>query len=235
MDRLSLRCFLMAGLLCGSAALPSLAGTVYVPGIGGDLAMDVRSFQEQRYTTIFRQQYDYSCGSAALASLLTFHYDDPRSEHEIFQAMLQQGDQDKIRREGFSMLDMKRFLESQGYLADGFRMSLAGLARDVRLPLIVLVDLDGFRHFVVLKGIRDGEVLMGDPSRGLRVMSVAEFNRVWDGIAFAVRNHLPTGRAGYNQDTTWRTVARAPVGTPGQDGLSRDDSALLNWLGGLSQ
>lgn len=32
--------------------------------------------------------------------------------------------------------------------------------------MIVLLDIDGFRHFVLIKGISDSEVLVGDPARG---------------------------------------------------------------------
>src|SRR5690554_8092516 len=96
-----------------------------------------------------RQQYDFSCGSAALASLLSFHYDRPVTEQEVFANMLALADQDKVRQQGFSMLDMKRYLEAEGYQADGFRMPLAGIRDQVRVPVIALVTLGGYRHFVV--------------------------------------------------------------------------------------
>ncbi|MDF0678119.1 MAG: hypothetical protein P0107_03335 [Nitrosomonas sp.] len=34
------------------------------------------NIQGKSFSTVYRQQFDFSCGSAALASLLTFHYDD---------------------------------------------------------------------------------------------------------------------------------------------------------------
>lgn len=193
------------------------AGSVPVPGLGGQLTVPVKSFQERRFSSILPQQYDFSCGSAAVASLLSFHYGFEVSEHEVFLTMLALADENKVRQEGFSMLDMKRYLASEGYQADGFRMPLAGLREKVRLPLIVLVNLDGFRHFVVIKGISPDEVLVGDPARGLRVYSHEEFENYWDGSAFVIRSHLEQGRARFLAAAEdWPEVARAPL-QHGQD------------------
>ncbi|WP_273209788.1 C39 family peptidase, partial [Marinobacter subterrani] len=175
--------------ICASAGLlwsTAFAGSVMVPGIGGDFRLDVKSFENRRFDSVMRQQYDFSCGSAAVASLLTFHYEDRVTEHDVFLEMLALADEQKVRREGFSMLDMKHYLEARGYQADGFRMPLAGLRDKVRLPTIVLLNIDGFRHFVLIKGISEDEVLVGDPARGLKIYSYAQFSEYWNGTAFVI-------------------------------------------------
>jgi uncharacterized protein len=73
------------------------------------------------FSRTWHQQYDFSCGSAAVATLLTFQYDRPIDETTVFKEMYAVGDQAQIRAKGFSLLDMKRFLESRGYTADEFR------------------------------------------------------------------------------------------------------------------
>ena len=205
--------------VCASAGLlwsTAFAGSVMVPGIGGDLRVNVTSFENRRFDSVMRQQYDFSCGSAAVASLLSFHYQDRVTEHDVFIEMLALADEQKVRQHGFSMLDMKRYLEARGYKADGFRMPLAGLKEKVRLPMIVLLDIEGFRHFVLIKGISDDEVLVGDPARGLRVYSHSRFSEYWNGTAFVIRSHLEQGRDGFLGDGHWPQVARAPI----QKGLS---------------
>lgn len=187
------------------------AGTVLVPGPGGNIAVEVSSFQAKRFQDVIPQQYDFSCGSAAVASLLSFHYGNARTEQEVFANMLALSDQDKVRQEGFSMLDMKRYLESEGYQADGFRMSLTGLREQVRVPVIALVTLGGFRHFVVIKGIGEQEVLVGDPARGLKAYSRNEFKQHWDGSAFVIRSHLDQGRASFLANDNWPGLAKAPL------------------------
>ncbi|MBQ0831749.1 MAG: C39 family peptidase [Marinobacter sp.] len=195
----------------------AFAGTVMLPGVGGDLQLGVRSFKEQRFSSIMQQQFDFSCGSAAIASLLSYHYDDSFTEHDVFTGMFSLADPEKVRLEGFSMLDMKRFLESEGYQADGFRMPLSGLREKVRLPVIVLLNMDGFRHFVVIKGISEQEVFVGDPARGLKVYPRAEFENYWNGAAFVIRSHLQQGRSTFLTGGDWPQIVRAPL-FKGQEG-----------------
>jgi predicted double-glycine peptidase len=205
--------------VCASTGLlwsTAFAGSVMVPGIGGDVRVNVTSFENRRFETVMRQQYDFSCGSAAVASLLSFHYQDPVTEHDVFVEMFALADEQKVRRDGFSMLDMKRYLEARGYQADGFRMPLTGLKEKVRLPMIVLLNINGFRHFVLIKGISDDEVLVGDPARGLKVYSYSKFSEYWNGTAFVIRSHLEQGRGGFLGEGRWPQVARAPI----QKGLS---------------
>lgn len=212
---------LWAGLTLSGAMVQ--AGTVQLPGLGGDIPVNVMSYQEKRFLTVMRQAFDFSCGSAALASLLSYHYDHPVSERTVFDSMMAVADEQKVREQGFSMLDMKRYLEDQGFQADGFRLPLRDLQEKVRLPLIVLMDIDGFRHFVVVKGISDQEVLVGDPTRGLKVFDHEAFIERWDGVAFVIRSHLDLGRSQYNRSVEWQQVARAPVNensAPGETALN---------------
>lgn len=200
--------------ICTSAGLlwsTAFAGSVMVPGIGGDVRVDINSYENRRFDSVIRQQYDFSCGSAAVASLLAFHYEDQVTEHDVFVEMLALADEQKVRKHGFSMLDMKHYLEARGYRADGFRMALSGLREKVRLPMIVLLNIEGFRHFVLIKGISEDEVLVGDPARGLKVYSYAQFSDYWNGTAFIIRSHLEQGRDAFLGEGHWPQVARAPV------------------------
>src|SRR3546814_19943743 len=96
------------------------------------------------FRSVIRQRYDFSCGSAALATLLTYHYGAPTSEAMPFRAMWEKGDREAIRKVGFSMLDMKTYLASRGFRAEGFRITVDQL-KLVKRPTIVLMDLKGFK------------------------------------------------------------------------------------------
>src|SRR5690606_27733284 len=103
-------------LACALLAQTSLAGTVWLPGLGGGVVnVPTQSIQELKFAEVIRQQFDFSCGSAALATLLTYHYEDPTDEMQAFIAMYEQGDQERIRQAGFSLLDMKNYLAAVGY------------------------------------------------------------------------------------------------------------------------
>ena len=199
---------LLPGLPAAAAELP-FAGS-------GPVSMRVTSLKEARYLSTVRQQYDFSCGSAALATMLTHHYGYPVGEQQVFAEMFAGGDQRRIRQEGFSLLDMKRFLAAHGFTADGFQQPLDNLVK-AEFPAIVLVAEHGYRHFVVVKGVREGRVLFGDPSGGTRALSRAAFEAIWlNQLLFVI--HDRPGKARFNESSDW---AAAPRLLPG-NALPRD-------------
>jgi predicted double-glycine peptidase len=167
----------------------------------------VVSYRDLPFRTVVRQQYDFSCGSAALATLLRHHYGRDVSEEQVFRAMYAAGDQATIQRVGFSLLDMKQYLDAHGYPADGFRLSLDDLI-EMNAPAIVMIDTAGYKHFVVLKGDDAGRVLVGDPALGLKVYSRDQFSSMWNGVAFVVRQPADT----FNDAEEWRPWNRSRPG-----------------------
>lgn len=206
---------LAMGLIHGGA----IAGTLELAGMGvGAYALPVTSIKEARFKATLRQQYDFSCGSAALATLLSHHYGKTVSEQVVFEAMFDAGNQVKIRKEGFSLLDMKNYLKNKGYEADGFELPLPSLV-EAGLPAIVLVSDKGYQHFVVIKGLKDGRILLGDPSGGARAMSIASFESIWSNkVLFVIHN--PRQHARFNLPADWQLTPKAPLKQGfGLDGL----------------
>src|ERR671914_1211590 len=104
----------------------------------------VRSLLEIRRENVIVQQWDISCGAAALATILTYQYGDQVSEKRIAEAMLRRTDPLRVKyRGGFSLLDLKRFAESRGYIADGYlKVTLENLLEFG--PSIVPVSISGY-------------------------------------------------------------------------------------------
>ena len=177
---------------------------------GADIQLDIQTYQERKFARVVRQQTDFSCGSAALATLLTYHYGIPHDENTVFRAMWDAGEQDAIRERGFSLLDMKRYLNARKMLADGYSLSLEKL-ETIGVPAIALINADGYKHFVVIKGIQGDRILIGDPSAGLIVKSRSEFEAVWDGTIFFIRSYLDRGREGWNVAEDWAAHPEAHV------------------------
>jgi len=204
----TLAMMMLAGAVVCGAGVTAAAD---LPGVaGGGYTLPVTSLKEARFRSTVRQQDDFSCGSAALATLLSYHYDTPVTERQVFAAMYAAGDQQKIRREGFSLLDMKRYLAQQGFVADGYLQPLQKLA-EAGLPAIVRIVEKGYLHFVVVKGIEDERVLLGDPSGGTRAMRRAEFEAMRpDRLLFVI--HSWVGRPRFNQQADWSVAPRAPLG-----------------------
>ena len=191
-------------------ATPALAEVRLSSEAGGNYRVAVMSWWDIPFRSVIRQQYDFSCGSAAVATLLTYHYRKPTPERVAFAQMWTAGDQPTIRKVGFSMFDMKSYLESAGLDAVGYRLGEDGL-RKLKRPAIVLLDLKGFKHFVVVKGIRGERVLVGDPMMGLNEYQISDFMKVWNGIALIVRPGEQQREPLYNLARDWGPWSKAPM------------------------
>jgi hypothetical protein len=204
-----------AALLTLIVALPlgSQASTPVgvIGGQGNTYTVHLTSLKEARYKNTIHQKYDFSCGSAAVATLLTYQYGYPVDEQVAFEQMYTNGNQAKINKEGFSLLDIKRFLGANGFEADGFKVPLDRLEKE-NLPAIVLINEKGYHHFVVIKGMRNDRVLVGDPARGTRVIPLSHFMTVWtNGLLFVIHNRR--NLAVFNNPGDWKVAPMAPLNT----------------------
>jgi predicted double-glycine peptidase len=81
-------------------------------------------------------------------------------------------------REGFSLLDLKRFVEGRGYQGIGYgKLTLQDLIEQA--PILVPVNFNGYNHFVVFRGALGNRVLLADPAFGNRTMLTASFEAGW--------------------------------------------------------
>jgi predicted double-glycine peptidase len=200
------------------AAAPACAQASFNTSVGAYSAQ-VTSMRDMPFRTVVRQQYDYSCGSAALATLLHHHYGRAVGEAVIFKAMYDHGDQAKIQKQGFSLLDMKRYLATQGLTANGFRETIEGLERSNE-PAIALIQVGSYRHFVVIKGVRAGRVLVGDPAQGLKSYPISDFSKLWNGVVFRIESGQATGA--FNRAEEWGHFVLPDAG-------QLDDAALASF------
>jgi hypothetical protein len=148
-----------------------------------DATAPVRSLLEMRQERVVVQQWDLSCGAAALTTLLKYQYGEAVTEHEIALQLFKREEYLAnpslvAARQGFSLLDLKRITDARGYNGIGLgNLKLHDLI--ARAPLIVPISLHGYNHFVVFRGALNGQVLLADPAWGNRTMPVETFDRVW--------------------------------------------------------
>ncbi|CAN5196017.1 hypothetical protein BH10PSE13_BH10PSE13_04340 [soil metagenome] len=167
-----------------------------------DVAVPVRSMAALRFHSVIRQQRDFSCGAAALATLLRYHYAQPVSEADVFAGMWATGDHDRIRQVGFSLLEMKRYLAARGLTANGYAVDLDKIAK-AGVPGIALLTISGYKHFVVVKGVSADRVLVGDPALGLRAVSRDRFLHEWNGVYFVIARADDVHRPLFNAASQW--------------------------------
>jgi predicted double-glycine peptidase len=159
----------------------------------GDRA-PVRSLAEIRAQDVVLQRWDISCGAAALATLLNYQPEDPADEREVAIGLM--GRDEYLaepllvrHHQGFSLLDLKRFVDRRGYRGEGLgQLTLADLVQ--RAAILVPLDQNGYSHFVVFRGRLGDRVLLADLAFGTRTMLVEQFESVWVG-------HGPLGRVGF--------------------------------------
>jgi predicted double-glycine peptidase len=165
---------------------PTLAAQMAIAMPGGPVIYKkVESIRERRFANLVEQKTDFSCGAAALATILRQAYWMDVDEDHVIKGMLVNADQDLVRTQGFSMLDMKRYLESIGMRARGYRIGPDTLIT-VRIPVVVLLEIRGYKHFVVMQRADKDWVYIGDPVLGHKRYSKDDFVKGWNGIVFAI-------------------------------------------------
>ena len=203
--------WLLLLLFCPSAWSANMPLGEHLPALG-DLNKPVQSILERRYANIERQQTDFSCGAAAVATILRYSYGHVTNERWVMDGMLAMTDPEQVKRYGFSMLDMKQYLQMLGMRVRGYRLGDEKL-RQVRVPTIVLLNIRGYQHFAVLRAIdRHDRVYLADPALGNRVITFQEFKESWNGILLAVIG------AGYRPDAPLANPS-PPLSARGKDGL----------------
>ena len=126
-----------------------------------------------------RQSFDYSCGSAALATVLNYQMGETLTERQVITGLLRYGEKQAIiERRAFSFLDMKRFVEALGYKGVGYSATIEDL-KDLRTPCIIPITVFNYRHMVVFKGIHRGHIFVADPWRGNSSYPLEEFETIW--------------------------------------------------------
>lgn len=133
-----------------------------------------------QFRGIVRQAYDYSCGSAALTTLLNGYVGTQLNEEQIMNGLMKFGETEKIvERRSFSLLDMKRFVSALGLESGGYRGEFSDLVNQGQ-PAIVPISYAGFKHFVVYKGFKNGRVYVADPALGNISFDQERFKQVWE-------------------------------------------------------
>lgn len=178
----------MIVLLSMVVGLPCWAGDVRFDGVlpnGAPYMRQVESMQEGRFRNMVRQHTDYSCGAAALATVLRYAYHLDVDETAVIQGMMGVSDPEIVKQRGFSLLDIKLYVESLGMRGRGYRINETRL-RSLRVPGLVLMDVRGFRHFVVLKQVHGDTVELADPMLGNRSIALKDFLAAWPSRAVFV-------------------------------------------------
>jgi len=140
------------------------------PSLSGEIK--VKSWKALRDERVVKQDMDYSCGAASLATLLNEYYGQSLTEQDLLRAMAT-GDLMA------SFENMQQALLKFGFRAVGISASYDQLAK-LNMPGIVYLEHRKTEHFSVLRGIDESTVWLADPSQGNRTYSRWQFLDMWD-------------------------------------------------------
>ncbi|MFZ5594887.1 MAG: C39 family peptidase [Pseudomonadota bacterium] len=143
---------------------------ITTPTLHGPVA--TQSWKDRRDAHIVKQDLDFSCGAASMATILTNFYGKAVTEADILKAMRKD---DAMA----SFADMAAVLPQYGFKGAGLALSFDQL-RKIKVPAIVYLRYRGDDHFSVLRGISEDTVWLGDPSWGNRRLSVYQFLAMWE-------------------------------------------------------
>jgi predicted double-glycine peptidase len=201
----------VGGILLALATSASPAVAQITVGSGLRVAQPARSMRDLRDQNLVKQRFDFSCGAAALATLLRYGLGDDVTEAQVLTqlfALLSDNEKTTARANGFSLLHLQRVAQARGHAAEGYRLEPAQVSM-LAGPVIVFIEPRGYKHFAVLRGVRGDRVYLADPSRGNIRMPMYAFLESWlqddgKGIVFVVE---PKG--GLPEKLTSLAVAQA--------------------------
>lgn len=119
---------------------------------------------------VVRQTLDMSCGAAALATLLRFDYGERTDEATIIDIV--------GLRSAYAFTDLAYAAEELGYRTLSVRMGFSTL-QALKLPVLLFLNVNGARHFVVFRGTDGAIVRVADPAWGDRRLFLSQFLRMW--------------------------------------------------------
>jgi len=189
------------------AAVAGLGGcsTTEMPGGSGltrNQTLAPKTYKALKYAVTVRQALDFTCGGAALATVLTHYWNRETTELEVLK-ILQTRYPDAAAwkakvKAGFSLEDLQFAAEALGFESQAAKAPTDSLEK-LNGPVIVhLKKTETYLHFSVLRKAAGGTFYLSDPILGMYAMTRAQFDAQYTGYLMAV----------------WRKDGRLPRGSP---------------------
>jgi uncharacterized protein len=142
---------------------------------------DSCSWKQLKELHIVMQKRDYSCGAAAFATILRYYWGDNVTEEQILleieKILTPEEMKDRIKN-GLAISDLRRAAVEMGYLSTIGTLSFHELTES-KVPLLVGITPNGYKHFAVYRGVDCDWVYLADPIRGNIRVSFIDFCSQW--------------------------------------------------------
>lgn len=147
------------------------------------------SYVDRKSHETVRQQLDFSCAAASLATILTYYVGIPTSELDVLKLFHErypdQAEWSARQKTGFSLDDVIYAAEQRGASAQAGSLEFDQLTQ-IEGPVIAHLRKKSFEHFVVVRKVTPLAVYISDPVVGAVVKQPAEFKSEFTGSVLAV-------------------------------------------------
>lgn len=130
------------------------------------------TWQAIQKKNVVKQDIDYSCGSASLATILTYFYNQPTTESQVIKDLA-------LNKQMASFQDLANVSQKYGFIGRGIATNYDSLKK-IKIPAIVYLNHNRTDHFSVLRAIDDTHVYLADPSWGNRTLTRKQFEKIWN-------------------------------------------------------
>jgi len=146
------------------------------------------SYKELQERQVVMQKRDYSCGAAALATVIRYYWGDPVTEEQflvLLTKLLTPAEMKDRIENGLGLTDLRNLANKAGYQASMGKVTYEELTK-AKIPVVVGLIVNGHEHFAVFRGAAAGWVYLADPLRGNQRTSIGQFQKQWQKNAILV-------------------------------------------------
>jgi len=137
----------------------------------------ITTWVDFRDKNLVKQNYDYSCGSSSLATILKYFYNLDVSEEDILKEIISKDIKEK-REVGLSFFELGEFVKKFNLKAIGLEVSLETL-KSLKIPVIVYIKIRKSSHFSVFRKIDRKYIYLADPTFGNIKIRVSKFKEMF--------------------------------------------------------
>lgn len=148
-----------------------LHAALIILSLHGIADADIVTFKDLRDERIQKQQLDFSCGAASVATVLRSYYGIDVTENDILNLL------DDDNR--YTFRDLANVVAKWNFHGVGMEIGFSDL-KNLKIPAIAYIRYRETDHFTVIRGMSPGIVQLADPAFGNRRFRDRLFRKYWE-------------------------------------------------------